>query len=54
MAHVPFWSIGRTAELKLTLKQLSDNKETPKPGWESDSRSTQQSQNSAPNTYDFS
>ena len=31
-APVPDWSIERTADLQLTFKQFSDNKETPTPG----------------------
>ena len=48
------WSIERTAALKLTLKQCSDNKETPTPGREEDIRSRQLTQDAGPDLYDCS
>ena len=30
------WSVESIADIKLTFKQLSDNKETPTKGWEKD------------------
>lgn len=50
---VPDWSIERTTDLKLILKQCSDNKETLTPGWEKDIRGRQLTQD-AGDLYDCS
>ena len=53
-APAPDWSIERTADLTLTLKQCSDSKETPMPGREEDIRSRQLTQDVGLDLYNCS